>query len=63
MVHMEIQKEPQEGHGPFQRELHGVLQRACLEGQGDLVSRLITPIIHIVPQLSPLLTYLPDPPY
>ena len=50
--------------------------REELEGHGDLVSRLITPITHIFkciyiyispykPQLSPLLTYLlspPDPP-
>ena len=36
-----------------------------LEGQGDLVSRLITPITHIVTTIIPiinLLTKSPDPP-
>ena len=36
-----------------------------LEGQGDLVSRLITPITHVVTPFIPiinLLTRSPDPP-
>ena len=33
-----------------------LLQRtACLEGQGDLVSRLITPITHIVTPIIPII--------
>ena len=38
---------------------------SCLEGQGDLVSRLITPITHIVALIIPiinLVTKSPDPP-
>ena len=41
------------------------VRKACLEGQVDLVSRLITPIIHIVTLIIPIITYLlspPDPP-
>ena len=50
----------------FYTRLFGGLQGCYyLEGQGDLVSRLITPITHIVTTILPiinLLTKSPDPP-
>ena len=36
--------------------------RACLEGQGDLVSRLITPITQIVSPFIPVINLLTKSP-
>ena len=47
-----------------QPKIAEVLEWAYLEGQGGLVTTLITPITHIVTRLSHLLTYLlslPEP--
>ena len=34
----------------------------CLEGQGDLVSRLITPITHVVTLILPMINLLTKSP-
>ena len=42
-----------------------ILERLYLEGQRGLVSRLITPITHILTRIIPIINYLlspPDPP-